>query len=72
MDINIAGPIDGIATAKLLKEITKAPLVYITSQTDEETIIRAADTRPASFQNHLRIRISGSQLRSRSGKSNPG
>ena len=49
MDINIAGPVDGIATAKLLKEITDAPLVYITSQTDEETIIRAADTQPAGF-----------------------
>ena len=49
MDINIHGPVDGIATAKMLKEVTAAPLVYITSQTDEETIIRAADTRPAGF-----------------------
>ena len=26
-----------------------AALVYITSQTDEETIIRAADTQPSGF-----------------------
>lgn len=49
MDINIAGPHDGIATAKMLKEISDAQLVYITSQTDEETVERAADTHPSGF-----------------------
>ncbi|MGB7787498.1 response regulator [Methanoregula sp.] len=49
MDINIDGPTDGIATAKMLRDVTSAPLVYITSQTDEETIIRAAETQPAGF-----------------------
>jgi DNA-binding NarL/FixJ family response regulator len=49
MDIRIAGPSDGIATAKMLKEVTTAPLVYLTSQSDEETISRAAETRPAGF-----------------------
>ena len=49
MDINIAGPHDGIATAKMLKEISDALLVYITSQTDHETVERAAATHPAGF-----------------------
>jgi|SRR5208337_1977984 len=49
MDIKIAGPSDGITTAKMLKEVTTAPLVYLTSQSDEETVIRAAETRPAGF-----------------------
>ena len=71
MDIKIAGPSDGITTAKMLKEVTTAPLVYLTSQSDEETVIRAADTGlPASSRSHSRTRISGSQSRSRSGRNN--
>jgi DNA-binding NarL/FixJ family response regulator len=49
MDIKIAGPTDGITTAKMLKEITDAPLVYLTSQSDDDIIRRAADTQPAGF-----------------------
>jgi DNA-binding NarL/FixJ family response regulator len=49
MDIKIAGPTDGITTAKMLREITAAPLVYLTSLSDEETIIRVAETQPAGF-----------------------
>jgi CheY-like chemotaxis protein len=49
MDIKIAGPNDGITTAKLLKEITAAPLVYLTSQSDDDIIARAAETHPAGF-----------------------
>lgn len=49
MDIKIEGPTDGIATAKILKEVTDARLVYLTSQSDEETLARAFDTEPAGF-----------------------
>ena len=49
MDIKIEGPTDGITTAKLLKEVTAAPLVYLTSQSDDEIIVRAAETQPAGF-----------------------
>ncbi len=49
MDIKIAGPTDGITTAKMLREITAAPLVYLTSQSDDEIIIQAAETQPAGF-----------------------
>ena len=49
MDIKIAGPTDGITTAKMLQEITDAPLVYLTSQCDDEIIHQAAETRPAGF-----------------------
>ncbi len=71
MDIKIAGPSDGIMTSKMLKEVTAAPLVYLTSLSDGETVIRAAETRrPASSQNPSRTRISESQSRSHSGKNN--
>jgi CheY-like chemotaxis protein len=49
MDIKIAGPDDGITTAQMLKKITSAPLIYLTSQSDDEFIARAAETRPAGF-----------------------
>ncbi|MGA2161715.1 MAG: response regulator [Methanoregula sp.] len=49
MDINIVGPDDGITTAKMLKEVTDARIVYLTSQSDDETIIRAAETQPAGY-----------------------
>jgi len=49
MDINIEGPHDGIETAKMLKKITDARLVYLTSQTDDETVERAVGTHPAGF-----------------------
>ncbi len=49
MDIKIAGPTDGITTAKMLKGITAAPLVYLTSQNDDEIILQAAETQPAGW-----------------------
>ena len=49
MDIKIEGPTDGISTAKLLKGITDARLVYLSSQSDKETIARAFETEPAGF-----------------------
>jgi len=49
MDIKISGPTDGITTAKMLKTITPAPLVYLTSQSDDEVIRQAAETQPAGF-----------------------
>ncbi len=49
MDIKILGPHDGITTAKMLKEVTDARLIYLTSQSDEETVIRAAETQPAGY-----------------------
>ena len=49
MDIKITGPNDGITTARMLKEVTDAPLIYLTSQSDEETVVRAAETHPAGF-----------------------
>jgi DNA-binding NarL/FixJ family response regulator len=49
MDINIAGPDDGITTAKKMIEVTDARIVYLTSLSDDETITRAADTHPAGY-----------------------
>jgi CheY-like chemotaxis protein len=49
MDIKIAGPSDGISTAKVLKKTLSVPIIYLTSHTDDETIARAAETQPAGF-----------------------
>ena len=49
MDIKISGASDGIATAKVLKKTLNVPIVYLTSQTDDDTIARAAETQPAGF-----------------------
>jgi DNA-binding NarL/FixJ family response regulator len=49
MDIHIAGPDDGITTAKMLKKVTDTRIVYLTSHSDDETIARAADTQPAGY-----------------------
>ena len=58
MDINIAGPIDGIATAKLLKEITQRRSYILRHRPMKRPLSgRLIPSREASFQNHLRIRI---------------
>lgn len=49
MDIHIAGPTDGITTARMLGGITPAPVVYLTSQSDDDIIRQAAETHPAGF-----------------------
>lgn len=49
MDINIEGPVDGITTAKQIKDVTPAPHIFLTSLSDEETIARAAETHPAGY-----------------------
>jgi PAS domain S-box-containing protein len=43
MDINIAGSMDGIQTARLLHETHRVPVVFITSASDDVTVARAAE-----------------------------
>jgi PAS domain S-box-containing protein len=50
MDINIAGSMDGIQTARLLHETHRLPVIFITSASDDLTIARAAKT---SFYGYL-------------------
>jgi len=49
MDINIRGNIDGIETAKMIKNGFNIPVVYVTSHSDGPTLERAKATRPDGF-----------------------
>jgi two-component system, response regulator PdtaR len=49
MDINIKGNIDGIETAKMIKNGFNIPVVYVTSHSDGPTLERAKATRPDGF-----------------------
>jgi two-component system, response regulator PdtaR len=48
-DIHIKGPIDGIETVKQLLSYRPAPIVYLTSYSDRETVERAKQTFPAAY-----------------------
>lgn len=49
MDVNLAGKLDGIKTALLLREKTNAPLIFLTSNSDEATFSRARQAQPQAF-----------------------
>lgn len=49
MDINIKGKVDGIETAKLIKDGFKIPVIYVTSHSDGDTLDRAKATHPDGF-----------------------
>jgi CheY-like chemotaxis protein len=49
MDIRIAGDTDGIGTAALLRARSGVPIVYLTANTDSETLERALATVPGGY-----------------------
>ncbi|MDH4164483.1 MAG: PAS domain S-box protein [Nitrospirota bacterium] len=49
MDIRLAGALDGIETASLLRERSDAPVVYLTAYSDESVLERAAITGPFGY-----------------------
>src|SRR3989344_1763140 len=49
MDIGIRGKIDGIETAKQIKEHCKTEVIYLTGNSDEKTLERAKGTAPYGF-----------------------
>lgn len=49
MDINLAGKLDGIATAAKIREHHDIPLIYITGLADTATVERAKVTAPVGF-----------------------
>lgn len=63
MDINIPGDVDGIETAKMIKDGFKIPVIYVTSHSDGSTLERAKTTHPDGFivkpfdDNDLRVGI---------------
>jgi DNA-binding LytR/AlgR family response regulator len=49
MDIHLAGALDGISTAKLIKQESPIPIIYLTDFTDKATVDRAKKTFPANY-----------------------
>lgn len=49
MDIMLAGQLDGIQTASIIKTKFNIPVVYITALTDKDTISRAKVTEPYGY-----------------------
>lgn len=49
MDIGIAGKVDGIETAKLIREKTGVAIVFITGNSDQATLERAKATKPVAI-----------------------
>src|SRR5262245_31851946 len=49
MDIRIKGELDGIATARILRERFATAVVYLTSHSDPDTLQRATATEPSGY-----------------------
>ncbi len=49
MDINLAGDLDGVETARLVMQKHTIPVIFLTANVDTTTFDRAKDTYPAGF-----------------------
>jgi DNA-binding LytR/AlgR family response regulator len=49
MDVQLAGALDGIETAQKISEKQTIPIIFLTSNADDETFSRAKTTNPAAF-----------------------
>lgn len=49
MDINLAGQLDGIETAKIIHQTTKTPVVFLTGNHDPASFQRSKEACPVSF-----------------------
>ena len=49
MDISLRGEMDGVEAAKLIRERTGTPIVYVTGHGDPETMQRAKSTPGFAF-----------------------
>jgi PAS domain S-box-containing protein len=49
MDVRIVGSMDGIQTARLLRDAYEIPVIFLTSYSDDETIARAAREMPYGY-----------------------
>lgn len=49
MDIQLAGALDGVSTAKMIRDIHDIPVIYLTDFADQATVDRAKLTRPATY-----------------------
>ncbi|RYY87109.1 MAG: response regulator transcription factor [Chitinophagaceae bacterium] len=49
LDINLPGRLDGVDIARTVRESFRIPFIFLTANTDFETISRAREQRPAAF-----------------------
>lgn len=49
MDINLPGKFDGIETAKIINQEYDIPVIYVTANTEDETIKQAIATNPIGY-----------------------
>lgn len=49
MDIRLEGELDGIQTVEKIKQLYDLPIIFLTSNTDEDTFLRAKKTKPHAF-----------------------
>jgi signal transduction histidine kinase len=49
MDIHIRGAIDGIETARLIRQVDDVPVIFLTAFADEATVQRAAETSASGY-----------------------
>ncbi len=49
MDIQLAGALDGISTAKLIADKHQVPLIYLSDFIDEQSVTRATKTFPLAY-----------------------
>jgi DNA-binding LytR/AlgR family response regulator len=49
MDIKLTGKMDGIQTAAAIREMTSAPVIFLSDYTDNATVRKAKATHPANF-----------------------
>ncbi len=49
MDVKLAGDIDGVETARVLRERHNIPVVYVTAHADDDTLQRAKHTYPLGY-----------------------
>lgn len=49
MDVRLQGTMDGVATAEALRARRAAPLIFLTSHSDDDTVQRAARTAPYGY-----------------------
>ena len=49
MDINLAGQLDGIETAKIISQTAKVPIIFLTSYVDDVTFNKSKAAYPRAF-----------------------
>ena len=49
MDIKIAGLIDGITAAAIIRRRSNVPIIYVTAYTDKKVMDRAMSIRPCAY-----------------------